>query len=248
MKTIKLIINELRALLAFSKIGCLFGTCLLLILISCGKEEDTRPDLEDGKSTVIYDLPGDIEASMGSDVDGKDDRDFYTFLFRFRDKRQIWIKTKQDSLQWLKTKDWDIAFTGPYNSEVYVNNANYELNPGFEGEATNTAVVKLDQSYESVTTAANDDEFDNSDITKIGWAPSSSSSGWLQYSLTIHIMQAIPNRTYVIRLPDSKYAKLQLINAYKGNPSAVTNMNWPAPYYTFRYYVQQDGSKNLDTK
>ncbi len=247
MKTTKLIINELHALLACSRIGYLFVGCLLLTFSSCGKEEDPRPGLEDGKSTVIYDLPGDLEASMGGSVDGKEKRDFYTFLFRFRDKRQIWIKTKEDSLQWLKTKDWDLAFTGPYNSEVYINNAHQEFNPGYEGEATNTAVIKLDRSYETVATAPSDEEFDNSNVAKIGWAPSKSSNGWFQYSLSTHIMQALPNRTYVIRLPDGKYAKLQLINAYKGNPPAVTNMNWPAPYFTFRYYVQQDGSKNLAT-
>ncbi len=250
MKTIQIIINEWRSLTALSRLPY----CLLMIiasaiiLVSCGKDEDPLPQLEDGRSTVIYDLAGDIEAAMGSGVDGKEDRDFHTFLFRFRDQRQIWIKTKADSLQWLKTKDWDIAFTGPYNSEVYVNNAYYQFNPGYEGEAINTAVIKLDQSYEAVASTPSDVEFDNSNVTKIGWASSSSSNGWFQYSLNTHIMLAIPNRTYVIRLPDGKYAKLQLINAYKGNPPAVTNMNWPAPYFTFRYYVQQEGSKNLNTQ
>jgi hypothetical protein len=150
-------------------------------------------------------------------------------------------------LQWLKTKDWDIAFTGPYNSEIYVNNADDESNPGYGGDATNTAVILVQKAYQSVVSAPSDAEFDNSQAGKIGWAASSSSNGWFQYSANTHIMQALPNRTYAIRLPDGKYAKLQLVNAYKGNPPSVTNMNWPAPYYTFRYYVQQDGSKDLNT-
>jgi hypothetical protein len=243
MKTLQIILNECRSIFLLGKV-C-FGLLFVLSLASCSKDEDPRPALEDGKSTVIYDLAGDLEASMAEGVEGKEHRPFYTFLFRFRDQKQIWIKTEQDSLQWTKTKDWDLAFTGPYNSEVYVNNANYRFNPGYEGDATNAAVIKLDQSYESVNTAPSDAEFDESEVTKIGWASSESSNGWFRYSLSTHIMQALPNRTYVIRLPDGKYAKLQLINAYKGNPPAVTNMNWPAPYFTFRYYVQQDGSKNL---
>lgn len=247
MKTLTIIINEYKALFSLHKVGrCLFGSILLMLLVSCGKE-DVRPSLEDGVSTVVYDLPGDLEASMAEGVEGKEKRPFYIFLFRFSDKRQIWIKTKQDSLQWLKTKDWDIAFTGPYNSEVFVNNANYEFNPGYEGEATSTAVVKVDAAYSAVNTAPSDEELDNSEVTKIGWASSESSNGWFTYSLSTHIMQALPNRTYVIRLQDGKYVKLQLINAYKGNPPAVTNMNWPAPYFTFRYFVQADGSKNLKT-
>src|SRR5690606_4583893 len=199
--------------------------CLALLLTSCGKDDDWRPFYEDGKSTVIYDLAGDTEAAMGDGVDGKEKRDFYTFLFRFKDKRQIWIKNANDSAQWLQTADWDIAFTGPYNSEVYVNNAQHEFNPGYGGVTNNTAVVLIRQPYEAVNMAPSDAEFDASDVNKIGWAASENSSGWFRYSLQTHIMQALPNRTYAIRLPDGKYAKLQLINAYKGNPEAVTNMN-----------------------
>lgn len=230
---------------AVVKEGLIMG--LLLLASSCGKDEDTRPAYEDGKSTVIYDLPGDTEASLGSGVDGKEQRSFYTFLYRFRDQRQIWVKTEADAAQWLKTSDWDLAFTGQYNSEIYLNNANDQFNPGYGGQATTTAVLLLRQSYDEVTTAPSDAEFDSNAIDKISVASSANSSGWFQYNMESHIMLALPNRTYVLRLPDGKYAKLQLINAYKGNPATVTNLNWPAPYYTFRFFVQQDGSKNLAT-
>ncbi|WP_222431147.1 HmuY family protein [Pedobacter suwonensis] len=215
---------------------------------SCKKDEiDQNNILQDGKSIVITDLAGDTQAAMGSGTPGKAVRPFHTFLFRLRDQKQIWIRNAADTLQWLKTKDWDLAFTGPYNSEVYVNDKAYPYNPGFGGMA-NSAVIMLEKSYDTVVQAPTDEAFDTSDLTKIGWASSSSSNGWFFYSLNTHIMQAIPNRTYAIRLPDGKYAKLQLINAYKGNPPSVTDLNWPAPYYTFRYYVQQDGSKNLQTR
>ncbi|MBB2953476.1 MULTISPECIES: HmuY family protein [Sphingobacterium] len=248
MNTIKLIIAECSILISFSKIGrCIFYTVIVLLIASCGKDKEYNIVLEDGKSIVIKDLPGDTDASMGDGTEGKEKRNFYTFLFRFKDQKQIWIKTKADSAQWLKTKDWDLAFTGPYNSEVFVNNSQYQYNPGYQGEANNTAVILLKQPYQSIALAPSDDEFNKSEVNKIGWASSEGSDGWFRYSLNNHIMQALPNRTYVIRLPDGKYAKLQLINAYKGNPSAVTNMNWPAPYYTFKYYVQEDGSKALNT-
>ncbi|WP_270090567.1 HmuY family protein [Sphingobacterium sp. SYP-B4668] len=250
MKTRQIILQELNLLIWLRRNNCgILGVIILFSMLSCSKNsDDPRPSLEDGQSTVIYDLPGDIEASMGEGVDGKNKRDFYTFLYRFKDKRQIWIKTKADSLQWLKSKDWDLAFTGPYNSEVYVNNASDRFNPGYDGAATNVAVVLLKQSYERINIAPSDTDFDNSEVSKIGWASSENSNGWFRYSLNTHIMQALPDRTYAIRLPDGKYAKLQLINAYKGNPPAVTNLNWPAPYYTFRYFVQQDGGKNLSTQ
>lgn len=226
-----------------------FFLSILLVATACTKEdEETENSLEDGKSTVIYDLAGDTGAAMGEGTDGKEQRPFYTFLFRFKDKKQIWIKTKEDSVQWLKSKDWDLAFTGPYNSEVFVNNAHKNLNPGYGGEADNTAVVMVEQAYDFVNETVSEEAFNNSEVNKIGWAGSSESPGWFYYSMSTHIMQAIPNRTYIIRLQDGKYAKLQLVNAYKGNPPAVTDLHWPAPYYTFRYFIQEDGTTNLKTR
>ncbi|MFZ4863298.1 HmuY family protein [Sphingobacterium sp. Mn56C] len=249
MTTIKMIINEFKAFLPLRRFGgCMMAGLLCASLVACGKDDtDTKVSLEDGKSTVIYDLAGDTEASMGSDVEGKEKRAAHIFLFRFKDRKQIWIRNASDSAQWLKSADWDIAFTGPYNSEIFVNNAQKTGNPGFGGAAKNTGVVLLKQAYQNVQSAPADTEFANSDLNKIGWAATELSTGWFQYSMNTHIMQALPNRSYIIRLPDGKYAKLQLINAYKGNPPAVTNMNWPAPYFTFRYFVQQDGSKDLKT-
>ncbi len=249
MRTITIILQECSIWLSFHRIGsCMLMGALIFGMLSCGKDKEYNTiGLEDGKSTVIKDLPGDTDASMGQGTPGKEKRPFYTFLFRLKDQKQIWIKTKADSLQWLKTSDWDLAFTGPYNSEVFVNNALDQFNPGYEGAADRTAVMLLQQPYQSVRLAPSDEEFDQKRTGKIGWASNPESIGWFRYSLSTHLMQALPNRTYAIRLPDGKYAKLQLINAYKGNPTAVTNMNWPAPYYTFKYFVQQDGSKNLNT-
>jgi hypothetical protein len=216
--------------------------------ISCSStDENPTASLVDGKSTVVSDLAGDTGAAMSNDTKGKEKRSFHTFLFRFSDQKQIWLHTKADSLQFMKTNDWDIAFTGPYNSEVFINNTKYQYNPGYGGPAKNTAVVLLKEAYKNVNQAPSDTDFNNSEVTKIGWSSSESSAGWFYYSLSSHIMQAIPDRTYVLRLPNGKYAKLQLINAYKGNPPAVTDLNWPAPYFTFKYFVQQDGSKNLNT-
>ncbi|GGF03773.1 HmuY family protein [Flavobacterium limi] len=227
----------------------LFVLLVSLAITSCSNNEegDAWAGLEDGKSTVIRDLAGDTNGSMGEEAEGKTKRGFDTFLFRFSDKKQIWIRNAADSAQYLKTKDWDIAFTGPYNSEIYVNKGSYQFNPGYGGTAS-SAVVRIDRPYAEVNTAASDEDFAASEINKIGWAFNDSADGWFFYSLDTHLMMAIKNRTYLIHLPDGKYAKLELINAYQGNPPTVTNLNWPAPYFTLRYYVQNDGSKNLNTK
>ena len=235
-------------------INRIFKQLLIMLLVSlaiasCSKDEDLDPwaAFEDGKSTLIKDLAGDTNGSMSGESQGTTKIGFDTFLFRFNDKKQIWIRNEADSIQYLKTNDWDIAFTGPYNSEVYVNKGSYQFNPGYGGTA-HSAVVKIDKPYDEVDTAPSDEAFAESNINKIGLAFNEDAAGWFFYSLDTHIMIPIKNRTYAIQLPNGKYAKLELITAYQGNPPTVTNLNWPAPYFTFRYYVQEDGSKNLNTK
>lgn len=236
----------------FRKNGLKLACCIFTIsLIGCTpKDSDTDGGkYNDGKSVLIEDMPGDTEASMSNGVKGKIKRDFQVVLFNLRTQKQIRIKTKEDTLKWFKSKEWDLAFRGPYNSVVYVNNAEkHEKNPGFGGPVKNTAVVKVEKNYDFVNEAPSDEEFDKSDVVSIGWEDSPSANGWFTYVFEKHIMQALPNRTFVIRLQDGKYAKIQFISAYKGNPPAVTDLHWPAPYFTFRYFIQEDGSKNLRTK
>ncbi|MFT4204686.1 MAG: HmuY family protein [Chitinophagaceae bacterium] len=217
----------------------------LLWLASCSKDATTSDSLEDGKSTVIYDLAGDTEASVSDSVDGKTKRDFYTFLFRFSDKKQLWIYDADDSTQYLQTTDWDLAFAEQYNSIVYVNNGSYTATPGYGGPGTSQMVI-VNQPYEQVTEAPSDEEFEENAVHAVGW-DNGTGVGWYTYSLSTHLAVPIANRTFVIKTVSGKYAKLQLVNIYKGNPPAVTDLNWPAPYLTFRYFVQEDGSRDLNT-
>ncbi|WP_437921299.1 HmuY family protein [Sphingobacterium sp. LRF_L2] len=221
---------------------------LALCLMSCSKDDELSQSLEDGKSTVVYDLAGDTKASIAEGIDGKEQRPFYTFLYSLEQKKQIWIHTKEDSLQWFKTDEWDLAFTGNYNADIQINNKNYTGTPGYEGEIDHTSIILLNQSYDAVQIAPTDAEFEQSSLSTIGIAQDSNSSGWYTYDMTTHIMKAYPNRTYALRLASGKYAKLQILSAYKGNPPAVTDLYWPAPYFTFRYFIQEDGSRDLSTK
>ncbi|MNE45773.1 hypothetical protein D3C80_1400780 [compost metagenome] len=141
-----------------------------------------------------------------------------------------------------------MAFTGNYNSDIYINNANVDGSPGHEGPVKNTAILLINQPYQSVTIAPDDGEFDQSNLTKIGMTDSKNTEGWYSYNGTSHIMNTFPDRTYVLRLTNGKFAKIQFMSTYKGNPPAVTDRYWPAPYLTFRYFIQQDGSRNLNTK
>jgi hypothetical protein len=207
----------------------------LLMLIACSKK-NAGPDTEKGVSITIKDLPGDTSASMQTGGTAS----FKNLYFSFVSGTAVTISDADKT-----TTQWDLAFTGSYNSEVYVNYGGYKYNPGFNGPGQG-AVIQIDKPFDQVTTAPSSAEFDAATMTKIGW-DAGSGAGWFFYSTDNHIAVPIRNRTFVLRTANGRFAKLELLNVYKGNPPVVTDLFWPAPYFTFRYFVQQDGSNNLDT-
>lgn len=216
----------------------------LITLAACGKNENVQPSREDGVSVVMYDVACDTLASMG-DTEGKEKRPFYSVLFSFANKSTRFIKTAADSAQYLKQTDWDIAFTQEYNSYVTVN-GQFGGTPGNGGPGKGV-MVSVNTPYDQVTEAPADETFTREGVGGTGW-DTGSGYGWFFYSLTNHICVPIKNRTFILRTATGKYAKLELLNIYKGNPAVVTDLFWPAPYVSFRYFVQEDGSKNLRTK
>lgn len=212
---------------------------------ACSKDE-VKPDAQDTKSTYVYDMPGDTLASMGEGVDGKEHRPFYSITYSFSTGQIHVVKTAEDSLQYMKNGEWDIAFTKEYNSYVVVNNGAIAGTPGFGGTGTGMMVI-LEKKYDDVNEAPDDAAFEQDGLAGVGW-DNGNGLGWYFYSLNNHICVPVKNRTFVLRTATGKYAKLELLNIYKGNPPVVTDLFWPAPYLTFRYYVQPDGSRNLQTK
>lgn len=215
----------------------------ITVMSSCSKNE-VKPQLEDGKSTVIRDLEGDTGASMADGVDGKQKRPFLDWYFSFKTQQKI-----TDTLANAKTSNWDIGFTGIYNSMIVINNGSDEKRPGYGGPGKGL-IVAVEKSYDLVTEAPTLAEMEANNLSFVGWDgyPQPYNRGWYFYDMSTHISVPVKGRTFVLLTADGKFAKLELLNIYKGNPSVVTDLHWPAPYFTFRYYVQQDGTRNLDTR
>lgn len=219
----------------------------VLILQGCSKSNiGPEENNSDKLSTWVRDLAGDVDASVGHTAPGKDKRDFHSFLFRFSDQKQVWLKTKADSAKYLPQTDWDLVFSSLYNSSIYINNGEQQA-VAWQGNGSKHKMLLIKENYDRVQTAPSDAEFDQSKLYQIGMITDQDSPGWYNYSTTSHLVQVPSNRTYVFRLSNGKYGKLQLINVYKGNPPAVTDLKWATPYFTFRYFIQADGSKNLKT-
>ncbi len=73
--------------------------------------------------------------------------------------------------------------------------------------------------------------------------PGGSGTGWYHYNMDFHVVTPVANRTIVLRTKDGLYAKVAIISYYEG---AVEGLGDPR-FYTFRYALQTDGSRNLES-
>lgn len=191
---------------------------------------------------------------------GKEAGKYSIFLFRFSDGKQQFIRDAADSARYLQTGDWDIAFTGDMNSTIWLNNGKARFSPFTGSPITKTSLWVHDYGYDFMNEAPEDAFFDArpADQLQIGYVSQYGPgvNSWYELGSTF-IAKPFPYKAYYLRLeridPQTgqssyRYGKLQLISMYKGAPEVLTDRNWPSPYLTFRYFIQEDGSRNLRTK
>ena len=74
-----------------------------------------------------------------------------------------------------------------------------------------------------------------------------SGKGWYTYDGPNNLITATPGRVLVIRTASGKYAKVEILNYYKGGVTPITTASdsikaFDSRYYTFRYSYQSNGS------
>jgi len=225
----------------------LAALCFMAVLsiAGCGKDENPPSpkgpqggDQNPGETRVsqyvvkdsrniyhISNLPGNATSSGGTPV-------FYSF-------------TTHDIVDSAKvlTDEWDICFDNIYNSFVTANNPDKTTPPGPDGAGRGALVVVL-KPFDQVTEAPSDEVFAASDSYAAWDGFPAGHVGWYNYEMDTHIMRTIAGRTIVIRTAKGKYAKLEMLSLYKDNPENPTRSS-PIPFITGRYWVQEDGSRNL---
>ncbi len=191
-----------------------------LFMVSCSKDNDDKatPDDQDSVSvTKIENLPADphIRDEDGNVVSGTNE---YTF-FRFSDSS---IVANSDSA----TDKWDIGFRS----------TSVILNGGVNGPGNVEGQV-VKSVFEEVATAPEKGYLQDTEEGNVF-------SEWYNYNMTKHIITPEPGYILVIHTNDDKYVKVEILSYYKNNPSEITSDD-ASGYYTFRYVVQQDGSKSF---
>lgn len=209
-----------------------------LFISSCKKDNVAQPATDptafavitSGSITTVKNLPADtilgVAASGQPYGAGK-----YSF-FSLETKK--WIPNSDSA-----TTKWDLAFSG---TTIRVNNLT--SGPGIGG-----AFVYVG-TFDALNAVPVDSVF-KTDNHPVSYAiPKGSGKGWYTYDGINNLLTPIPGRVLVIKTAGGKYAKVEVLNYYKGGitPSAsatdAVKIN-EQRYYSFRFTYQVNGTKNF---
>lgn len=134
------------------------------------------------------------------------------------------------------TPNWDLAFAG---NTIRVNNVT--SGPGNGGAFVFTG------TFDGLTQVPADSTF-RVDNAPVSYAiTKGSGKGWYTYDGPNNIITPIPGRVLVIKTASGKYAKVEILNYYRGGVTPATTASdsikaFDSRYYTFRYTYQSNGS------
>jgi hypothetical protein len=138
------------------------------------------------------------------------------------------------------TTKWDLGFRG----------TTIITNSGVSGPGNAGAFVFVG-TFEDLKEVPADSTFRTDLATNNLAIPTGSNRGWYVYNAPVNLVTPIPGRVMVIRTAGQKYAKLEILNYYKGGVTPATTASdddkiRKQRYYTFRFLLQPDGSKKLN--
>ena len=133
---------------------------------------------------------------------------------------------------------WDLAFRG----------TTIITNGGTSGPALGGSFVYTGL-FDDMKEVPVDSTFKVDNATTLG-ITSGSGKGWYSYNPTANLITPIPGRVLFIRTATGKYAKVEILNYYKGGVTpAVTASDADKTnkqrYYTFRFIYQPNGTKKF---
>lgn len=202
---------------------------------ACKKDKTEEPQPDPGAFKVevkgnivtVKNLPADTIVGLNSSGipvgAGK-----YSF---FSIETNTWVPNSDSA-----TTKWDIAFAG---RTIRINNLT--SGPGKAGAFMQVA------NFDQVTSVSNDSTF------RIDNHPAAYAvvrTAWSNYDQSVNLLTPVAGRTLIIRTANEKYAKVEILNYYKGGvtPSVTASdadKTSKQRYYTFRYTFQPNGSKNF---
>lgn len=199
----------------------------VIFFVACKKNEVVV--VETVTSSTINSLPADtiVGLSNGQPVG--------TGKFSFFSIETNSIISNADS----NSKKWDIGLRGT----TIITNA------GTSGPGAGGAFV-FKGTFDELKTVPADSTF------KVDNAPTSyaittgSNKGWYVLDFVTNLLTPIPGRVLVIKTANGKYAKVEILNYYKGGVTPAANAtdtekSSKQRFYTFRFTYQSNGTKTF---
>ena len=205
------------------------GLGLSIALVACSKEEETI--VLPLSAITVNDLAADTVTGLG--VDGRPQSAGTTTYFSLVDNKVI------ASADAASTK-WDIAFS---STKILVNS-------GTSGPGLGGAYV-FKGLFDDLKTISTDSNFATDNANAASYAiPLGSGKAWYTYDGLTTLISPIAGRVLVIRTATGKFAKIEILNYYKGGvtlPATASTIDklTKQRYYTFRYAYQPSGSKTF---
>ena len=205
------------------------GLGLCIALVACSKEEETIVVPVSVSTRTVNDLAADTVTGLGAD--GRPQSAGTTTYYSLVDNKII------ASTDAASTK-WDIAFS---STKILVNS-------GTSGPGLGGAFV-FKGLFDDLKTIPTDSSFATDNSNAASYAiPLGSGKAWYTYDGLTTFVRPIAGRVLVIRTANVKYAKIEILNYYKGgvtlaSTASVNDKLFKQRYYTFRYTYQANGSK-----
>jgi len=203
------------------------GLGLSIALVACSKEEEAI--VLPLSAITVNDLAADTVTGLGPD--GRPQSAGTTTYYSLVDNKLI-VSTDA------ATTKWDIAFS---STKILVNS-------GTSGPGLGGAFV-FKGLFDDLKTIPTDSSFATDNATAASYAiPLGSGKAWYTYDGLTTLISPIAGRVLVIRTANGKYAKIEILNYYKGGvtlPATASTIDklTKQRYYTFRYTYQSNGSK-----
>jgi hypothetical protein len=208
-----------------------FSLVLILssLLFSCTKDE--TPMVVPVNAMTVNNLPADTVLGINATTGMPYSAGKYTFYSLERNA----IVPNTDSAS---TK-WDLAFA---STKILTNS-------GTSGTGMGGAFIYTGL-FGNVKTISNDSVFKTDNAPASFAVTFGSGKGWYVYDQLTSLITPLAGRVLVIRTASGKYAKVEIINYYKGGVTLPTTASdsdklSKQRYYTFRYAYQPNGSKTF---
>jgi|694.fasta_scaffold111613_3 hypothetical protein len=141
------------------------------------------------------------------------------------------------------TSKWDVAFAGT----TILTNSGTSYSNGIGGGFVYKGVL-----YDTLSKVPADSVFrtDNTSASpKIYAITTGSSKGWYNYDFATSLVTPLAGRVLIIKTASGKYAKMEILNYYKGGITPTTGTDaeklTKQRYYKFRFKFQSNGTKTF---